>query len=193
MRPRPSGVAVQLETERFLLKPLNSWDTFRISYRWTKDAELMRTFTQSTVQRSLRKWRREVTLPNNRNRFSYAIVPKGERQCIGIHSLRTGGHRSAQLSVMIHDRAWWGKGVVPEVRTCLIDHFIAKAAVERFWSSVESRNFASVFNYRKLGFEHVGTLHRARSNPVGGEVFDMLVFELMASDWIRRKEASAGE
>ena len=193
MKPRRSDLNRELETERFRLIPLNRWQVFRISYPWTKDAELMRNATHSAAPRSPLRWYREMPRPDRRKRFAFAIVPKDQDRPIGIHSLRLGGYRSATFFVVIQDRNWWGKDVVYEVHCKLIDHFIAHGSIERFWAPIAARNFSSAFNYQKLGFQHVGTLHRSKSDPVTGEVFDILMFELMSDDWERRnKEAENG-
>jgi RimJ/RimL family protein N-acetyltransferase len=183
VKPRRPDLDHPLETERFRLQPLGRWAAFRLSYPWTRDPELMRSFTQNSGRRSARRWYREMSRPNGRNRFSFGIVPKETGEFIGMHTVLLDGYRSAILSVMIHDRAWWGRQVVHEVRGQLIEHFIAHGPVERFWSFVEARNMASVFNYRTLGFTHVGTLRRLKRDPVTGEVFDFLIFELMSADW----------
>ena len=44
-------------------------------------------------------------------------------------------------------------------------------------------NAASIFNYRRLGFAHVGTEHRVRRDPVDGKVFDLLAFEIFREHW----------
>ncbi len=172
-----------LESERFVLDSVNRLTAFAISYPWTKDPELIGDFTCSSAPRTRRKWYREMTRPNNRTKFCHAIYPKGESKPIGMHMTVLRGHRSADTSVAIHDRAWWGKGVVAEVRARIIDHFFEYGPVDRFCGAVNARNLPSVFNYRKLGYRHVGTLHRSKSDPVTGDVFDMIVFELFREDW----------
>ena len=179
-----------LETERFLLKPLGRLAAFRISYPWTKDPEIIRNLTYSSASRSPRRVVPEMTRPDNKRKFSYAIIPKGEHDPIGMHMVRKGGYRSAIVSVVVHDRSWWGKDVVAEVRGRLLDHFFADGSIQRFQGMVSSRNFPSVFNYQKLGFQHVGTLHRAKADPISGEVFDLLIFELMRDAWLSKKGAA---
>lgn len=179
-------------TERFVLEPLGPWRAFRLSFPWTRDAELMRTYTQSSARRSAWKWFREMARPNGRTRFAHAIRPHGAEAPIGIHFVRIKPHRSAYLSVIVADRAWWGKRVVEEVRAALIDHILAHAPVDRISAQVEARNFPSVFNYRKLGFAHVGTLHRAKADPATGEVYDLLIFELMRENWKKSGEGTDG-
>ena len=79
-------------------------------------------------------------------------------------------------------REWRGKGVMLEVRAKVINHFFANG-VERFYGNVEGRNAASIFNYNRLGFKHVGTMHRHKQDPVTGEVIDLVSFELFREDW----------
>ena len=58
--------------------------------------------------------------------------------------------------------------------------------VERLYAQVVARNFPSIFNYRKLGFAHVGTLHRCRIDKANGQVQDMLIFEMFREQWMAR-------
>ena len=176
-------LAQALETERFILQPLTRWQAFRLTYPWTRDAELIRTLTHSGAPRTRWKWFREMDRPNNRKKFSYAIIPHGTNEPIGMHTVVLSGYKSARMAVAIHDREWWGKDVVLEVRAKLINHFFDKGGLERFFGSVLARNIPSVFNYRKLGFKHVGTLRRMQQDPVSGEVFDLCMFELFRDEW----------
>jgi RimJ/RimL family protein N-acetyltransferase len=125
---------------------------------------------------------------NGRSKFSHAIIPKGGGKPIGIHGMTLQKHRSATMVVAVHDREWWGKKAVAEVRSAVIDHAFEKGVVDRFCCTVNARNAASVFNYKKLGFRHVGTLHEAQCDPVSGELFDMLIFELLRVDWEKQRK-----
>ena len=88
------------------------------------------------------------------------------------------------MTVVVHDRDWWGKNVVAEVRSDIIDYAFEKRRRRSILlHRHRTEHVASVFNYKKLGFTHVGTLHRAQCDPVSGEVFDTLIFELMRADW----------
>ena len=49
-------------------------------------------------------------------------------------------------------------------------------------------NVTALLFYKKLGFKHVGTLHQAQRDPVSGELFDMLVFELLRADWEKQRK-----
>ena len=129
------------------------------------------------------RWLRKMVWVNGRSKFSHAIVPKDGGKPIGIHGMTLQKHRSATLVIAVHDREWWGKKAVAEVRQAVIDHAFKEKVVDRFCCTVTARNAASVFNYKKLGFKHVGTLHQAQCDPVSGEIFDTLIFEMLRSDW----------
>src|SRR4029079_15799302 len=107
------------------------------------------------------------------------IIPKEASDPIGAEIVNLAGYRSAIFSVALHDKQWRGKGVLLETRAKLINHFVREGGIERFYGIVESRNLASIYNYRRLGFDHVGTWHRHKQDPVSGQVYDMVHFELL--------------
>jgi len=181
-----------LETERFMLRPLGRLEAYRIGRgNWNHDPEIMRNLIHSSKPLDPWRWLRKMVWVNGRTKFSHAIVPKDGGEPIGIHGMTLQKHRSATLIVAVHDRAWWGEKVVAEVRKAVIDHAFENKVVDRFCCSVHARNAASVFNYKKLGFKHVGTLHRAQYDPVSGELFDMVIFELLRDDWEKQRKPHA--
>jgi RimJ/RimL family protein N-acetyltransferase len=188
MKAKHHPMLDHLETERFILKPLGRFEAYRIGRRnWNHDPEIMRNLVHSAKPLDPWRWLRKMVWVNGRSKFSHAIVPRDGGEPIGIHGLTLQKYRSATLVVAVHDRNWWGKKVVAEVRQAVIDHAFEREVVDRLCSTVTARNTASVFNYRKLGFKHVGTLHRAQRDPVSGEVFDTLIFEMLRSDWEKRR------
>jgi RimJ/RimL family protein N-acetyltransferase len=182
------ALASAIESERFRLEPRGRWRAFRETYPWSQDSAFMSSYCGSGERRSPWKWYREMIRPNNRTKFAHAIIPRGGTAPIGVHFAAIRPYRSCFLAIGIHDRAWWGKGVVQEVRGRIIDHILAHSDVERLYAQVVARNLPSVFNYRKFGFTHVGTLHRSCRDPATGEVHDMLIFEMFRDEWLARRE-----
>ena len=85
----------------------------------------------------------------------------------------------------------------PAPRPASLDGRTVFLVDSRFDDSVEllrqvqawfGRNLPSIFNYRKFGFAHVGTLHRCRRDAATGEVNDMLFFEMFRDEWLARRE-----
>lgn len=189
---KPSPMLDRLETERFILKPLGRFEAYRIGRtNWNHDPEIMRNLIHSPRPLDPWRWLKKMVWVNGRSKFSYAIVPKEGGAAIGIHGITLQKHRSAVLVVAVHDRQWWGRKVVAEVRRAIIDHAFEKQVIDRICCTVQARNTASVFNYKKLGFKHVGTLHQAQCDPVSGELFDTLIFELLRADWEKQRKMTA--
>jgi len=186
---KPHPLLQPLETERFVLRPLGRLEAYRIGRgNWNHDPEIMRNLVHSPKPLNPWRWLRKMVWVNGRSKFSYAIIPKEGGAPIGIHGMTLQKYRSATLIVAVHDRGWWGKKVVAEVRRTIVDHAFESKAIDRICSTVQARNTASVFNYKKLGFKHVGTLHNAQCDPVSGELFDTLVFELLRADWEKQRK-----
>lgn len=183
-RPPNRALACDLETERFALHAMGRIEMLRVTNSWRSDTELLAGLMSSSRPKSLRQWVGTELRPNNVTRFAFAIVPKGGTAPIGVHFVRFQHYRAARNSVALHDRAWWGKGVVVEVRARLMNHFFANAPnVDRFIGEVNSRNVASLFTYRRLGYDHVGTWHRHKHDPATREVGDLLMFEMFRAKW----------
>lgn len=181
---RPNrALARDLETERFHLKSLGRLEALQVTNSWRHDPEILLNFYRSSRPRSVLKWLKSGLVPNNVYRFTFAIIPKEGGRPIGAHAIKLTAYRTASLTVALHDRDWWGKGVVLEVRPRLINHFFRHGEIDRFIGSVNGRNAASIFNYKRLGFDHVGTWHRHFRDPVTGEVIDVLDFELFRDKW----------
>lgn len=189
---KPSPMLDRLETERFILKPLSRMEAYRIGRaNWNHDPEIMRNLIHSPKPLDPWRWMKRMVWVNRKSKFSHAIVPKEGGEAIGIHGITLQKHRSAVLVVAVHDRQWWGRKVVAEVRRAIIDHAFEKQVLDRICCTVQARNTASVFNYKKLGFKHAGTLHQAQCDPVSGELFDTLIFELLRPDWEKQRKPTA--
>lgn len=190
--PKNHPMLQGLETERFILRPLGRVEAYSIGRsNWNHDPEIMRNLIHSAKPLNRWRWLKKMVWVNGKSKFSHAIVPKEGGAPIGIHGMTLQKHRSATLIVAIHDRSWWGKKVVAEVRKAVIDHAFEQKVIDRLCCTVNARNVASVFNYKKLGFKHVGTLHQAQYDPVSCELFDTLVFELLRADWEKQGKPHA--
>lgn len=182
LKPPNRTLAAELETERFRLHPMGLFETLRVTDQWRNDPDILRGLLMSAAPSSRFAWLKKGPMPDNVERFSFAIVPKGDSQPIGVHTIRLREYRSARNLIGLHDRGWWGKGVVTEVRAKLMNHFF-RHGVERFCGTVDARNTASIFNYRRLGYDHVGTQHHEHYDPVTGEIIDLVLFEMFRDKW----------
>jgi RimJ/RimL family protein N-acetyltransferase len=185
-------IGTPIQTERFLLKPIGRLETFRISYPWNQDPEVMREYSGSGEGRGRLQWYRHMPRENRKNKFAHAIYPIGADKPIGLHFIEIKPYKTAYLTIVIQDRAWWGKGAVFEIRQKVFDHVIEHSDVEKFSGFVNSRNFPSIFNYKKLGFKHVGTMQRTKFDPTTGTIYDTVIFEMFRHEWQARKSSGNG-
>lgn len=173
-----------LETERFALRSLGIGESYRLTVRhWLPDPVIMSGVAPRVPVRNAVKWFFTMERPNGRTKFTHAIELCNSGQLIGLNQTRLLPPSSAAMTIALHDRLWWGKGVVPEVRTAIIDALFSAGDVDRIGGQVLARNHPAVFNYKSLGFSHVGTLHRAAQNAATGGPEDVLLFELLRENW----------
>lgn len=182
--------AIELETERFRLVPIRPVSLAQPTLHWTKDAE---TFTNVGWGRSdwnLRRWWRHLRRQVQGDRMCHGIWPKSGGPCIGLHMITaSAGSGTGIIGVLIGERDWWGEGVVSEIREAIIADCFQRLKLQRMTAQVRVRNLPSVYNHRKLGFVHEGTL-RSAAIELDGTRVDMLVFGMLRSEWLARSESS---
>ncbi len=182
-RRRITKLNETLVTERLLLKPAGKFRSIHLQQKMMEDLEILREMTHGSQRTGWLNMVLKRKLPNGRSRFMHEIMVADSGDSIGYHEIRLFPYKSANLSVVILDRSWWGKTVPLEARKVIMAHFARHAGIERFYSVVRSRNFASIFNYKKLGFKHSGTMHRCAFDTVIKEPIDYLEFEMLKEDF----------
>jgi RimJ/RimL family protein N-acetyltransferase len=184
LKPPNRRLARPLETARFTLRPLGLIEMLKVTESWRADPAILTGFFHSPRPLSRLMWLHKGRMPNNVDRFAFAIVPRGERAPIGVHTIRIGGRPTDAVNgIGIHDRAWWGGDVVVEVRTALMRHFFANGGIELFLGYVYERNLNSIFVYRRMGFAYKGLAGHPKRNPATGEVADLMAFEMPRARW----------
>lgn len=178
---------VVIETERFTLRAVRrDWLGAR-SLHWSEDTDFVEGLGWPPGPYKPRQWRRRFNRPDNRKIFHFAIFPRGTETLIGAHGVNFTEPGIASLYVGIGDHAWWGKGVVQEVRAALLDFIFDQAGGHRAFGMVHAGNTASIYNYQRLGFRHEGTLRRHRTLARTGEQVDLLAFGMLKEEWQARR------
>jgi len=177
------GLYCDLETERFLLRRIGRIAAFRLTAPWRNDPELMDGLMLTRGRPSLLRWWRRGLRSDGQRHFGHVIVPKSGGGPIGLHVVVWKHPDSpAHFHVGLPDRAWWGKDVVLEVRSRLIDHFLAHGT-PRFVATIDAGNAPSIFNYRRLGFRVLGPA-QTRREPGTGRRRPAVSMELRPEDWL---------
>jgi ribosomal-protein-alanine N-acetyltransferase len=183
---RRANKAIQLETERFVLKSLSRRELARISHPWTDDPKIMEPLEQNPGGWTLRAWEKQLFKPNNRDKFAFAIKERNSGAIIGYETAQVSRTKVAILSVAIGDQDWWGRGVVLESRSAVLNFLFDELRCVRVWGIVFTRNFPSVSNYLALGFRHEGTLREQFLRPDNTRG-DGMVFGILREEWLNRR------
>ena len=69
-------------------------------------------------------------------------------------------HLTAEIFIVIGNKDYWGKGVMLEAESLLIDWAFNKLGLSKIWAQARAANIASMITMKKLGFQVEGTLRQ---------------------------------
>ena len=95
-------------------------------------------------------------------------------------------YRSAELGIMIGDKAEWNKGYGSEAMTLLLRHGFETLNLNRIALRVYEENVRAVRSYEKAGFILEGRLRQAVYKH--GTYDDVLLMRVLRSEWESRKK-----
>jgi RimJ/RimL family protein N-acetyltransferase len=181
---------VRLDTERFSLAGLRPESVTEQFCNWLRDPEVTGPLNRPHSGVTLAALRREISTANGITLFYVGIYTRSGTP-IGFYMLhRDATHRTLSFNVLVGEKSWWGKGVVLETRTALLDHFFAHRDVDKAIGTPLARNFAAVFNYKKQGWRLEGVLKGQCLAHDRSARLDQFQFGLLAEEWRRLREAS---
>jgi RimJ/RimL family protein N-acetyltransferase len=188
LKPPNRSLQTQLQTERFMLRPVRLFELVGDPHGWRTNPRIYREIYMRPGPMTFGQWLKDGPFPDGERRFTHAIIHRETGRTIGYHRVRLRGTTTGSNQAGIHDEAWLGKDVVVEVRARIMNHFF-RHGVERFTAGIYETNHPSIFNYRKLGFRFVGTGIGVRPKPETGQPQGILRFEMLKDDWKRTRFA----
>lgn len=179
-----------LETSRLILRRFAMDDARAMYENWAGDADvtqyLMWPAHQSAAvsETVLRGWMPQYEAPDY---YNWAITLRGQSGPIGsIAVVRIDGDvDSLQIGYCI-GRKHWGKGVMTEAFSAVIDFLFETVGANRIEARHDPRNAASGRVMQKCGLTFEGTLRRANWNNLG--VCDAAYYGILKDEWELRKE-----
>ena len=189
---RPAGPPIRLETENYVVRSIEHGDVNEDYRDWTHDQEIMAGVNSSPTEMTIEDMHKYVDRFDNRNSFHFGIFDKNAgNKMIGFYVIyRDRRHNLAQTNVVIGNKDYWGKAVVLETRSAVLDFLFDTIKVGKIWGNPMVRNIRSVFNYKAQGFVAEGVLRRHRIDPDGKRV-DQVMFGLLPEDWAEQKKKLA--
>jgi len=161
-------------------------DTF---CRWVNDPEvtenLMLAYPMSRVEEE-RWYEHMLEQPPSEHVFVIEIkAPESPEvwQAIGTCQVMSidWRNRSAEVGIMIGEKAYWNQGYGTETMQILLQHGFNTLNLHRIWLQVYAKNPRGIRTYEKAGFTHEGTFRQAHYQH--GEYFDVHLMSVLRNEW----------
>ncbi len=109
--------------------------------------------------------------------FPYVITQKADGELLGMIEIRPTRHRADFGFVLA--RPYWGKGVMPEAISALIEITLAQPSIYRMEATCDIENKASARALEKAGLSREGLLRRYIIHPnISPEPRDSLLYAI---------------
>jgi [ribosomal protein S5]-alanine N-acetyltransferase len=173
------GDRIELETDNYIVRSMSESDVSETYLSWMHDYEVTRTLDVDGDSQTMDKLRTYVRSYTSRGGYVFGIYTKEGKQ-IGTHSFAwSKENKVAKIGVMIGDKTYWGKGVLLETRSRLLNYAF-DLGCKKVEASCDSINIPAIYNFVKQGWtkEGVCRAHRIVDNhPVDLILFGMLDYE----------------
>jgi len=178
---------VFLECERILLRPLEEGDARGPYPEWFNDQEVCRGNSHHVYPYTMRDAEEYIRYARTtQDDLVLAIVLKEDGRHIGNIALQ-GIHpvyRSADLSLVIGDRAAWGNGYGKEACRTVCDHGFSALNLNRIACATFDTNEPMKHIARFLGMKEEGRRKEAAFKD--GHFVDVVEFGVLAGDYRRK-------
>ena len=170
-----------IQTKNYLLKPLVSDDLGPEYFGWLKDEEVTRhLFVHGTPLEEV-EIKQHVDSYDRENDFFWGIFTNTNKM-IGTHSYAfSPQHKRCSMGVMIGDKSYWGKNVVVEIRTAILDFAFYSQGCVKAEAGCYKNNIAAIYNFQRLGWKKEGVKRSHRQ--IDGEREDLILFGILKEEW----------
>lgn len=182
------GALLTLQTERFIVRTMTREDVTDTFTGWLADSEVMLGLNLPRKRLSRLQAVRYVLGHDNRTTFCLAICLREDGRQIGFFVVQCESrHATADTSVVIGDRSYWGKNVVMESRAALLDFLFDQMDLHKVTGRPHGRNISSIYNYQALGFKCEAVLREQMRSIEDDQRLDQLVFGMLREEWHERR------
>lgn len=182
-----SEILPTIRAERVRLRWLTGKDALDL-FEIFSDPEVMRYWSTPALREEdeaqklldqIHRYHREKSL------FQWGVALQDDDRVVGTCTLARidAKNRRAEIGYALN-RQQWGRGLMKEALTALLDHAFDTLALHRIEADVDPRNAASIALLETLGFEREGYLRERWL--MGGETQDSVLLGLLETDWWKR-------
>jgi ribosomal-protein-alanine N-acetyltransferase len=180
-----------LKTERTVLREATIDDTEDI-FRIMSDADVMRYLGRppmALLDDAVERIQSYQVLFEEEEAVSWVITHAEDGQVMGTclfwHLNRP--HFRAEIGYILGS-AWWGKGIMTEVGSTLLDFGFSRMGLHSIEAQLDPDNTASRRLLEKLGFVQEGHFRENFYDSMKAEFTDTAVYSLLKSVWMSRSE-----
>ena len=157
------AVSVEFQTKNYLIRHLSAQELLPEYFSWLRDPDVTQHLFLSKSMISEESARGHVDSCDGVNQFFFGLYDLSGGNLIGTHGLSIQPEdRRCSMGVMIGDKSYWGKHVVIEVRSAILDYAFDKRNCEKAEAGCFKSNLSSIYNFQKLGWK----LEGVRRGPV---------------------------
>ena len=172
---------IELLSSRFVVRPVGEEDLNERYLSWIKDPDINRTLDVGSERPTIDSLKEYVATHDGSKKILFGIYTR-EGLHIGTHSFNHDGvHKMATLGAMVGDKAFWGKGVILETRSAILDWAFDELGCNKIQSGCYSTNYPAIYNFKRQNWKKEGVLRAHRI--VSGESVDLLLFGMLAEEW----------
>jgi RimJ/RimL family protein N-acetyltransferase len=172
---------MKIEGQKVTLRDMTKEDIV-LKVKWFNDPDVNKTLLveeKLQLDKSL-EWFEQTRNDKTRRDFTIETV---EGRPIGIIALVhiSDVHKTAEIYIVIGEKDYWGKGVMLEAESLLIDWAFSSLKLEKIWADAVEDNIASIITMKKLGFQIEGKLRKERF--LRGRRIDVIRLGLLKEDF----------
>jgi RimJ/RimL family protein N-acetyltransferase len=178
----------KIKSENFELSPLRPDQITDRMLAWFEDPEVSEFFVMPKNM-THEQFVQFLKTYDNKTRFFLVINDRHSGDAIGFFPMYvTYVHGQVKTGICIGEKEYWGRGVVQEIRTAMLDFIFLKMRMHKVFGEVDIRNFPSIFNYKALGFSSEGILRKEQLGQ-DGKWHDHYRFAILREEWLALKAA----
>ena len=174
---------IKIETERLILRALESEDAENMFQNWSNDPKVTKFLTWPAnkeikmAEDILKIWKSQY---EKSDFYQWGIVPKSFGEVIGTISVVELDERveKVQIGYCIGQK-WWNQGYTSEAFAAIISFLFEEVGVNRIEAMYDLRNPGSGKVMEKCGLQYEGTLRQAGWSNSG--IGDMAMHSILAS------------
>jgi len=172
-----------LTGERIHLRPVTLDDVTDRYVRWMNDAEVTRFLEVRWAKQTAETIRAYVQqLLSKSDEPFFAICVNGTGEHLG--NIKLGPinphHRTADVSLVIGEKAWWGKGIATEAIRLVTAHAFDELGLRKLKAGCYAENLGSAHAFERCGWRREG-LQRAQAICDGKET-DVILLGIRAGE-----------